>query len=150
MVTIFGKQCFFGIPNYYQPDWIIEWIISRFWKKEVPRILPKNKTSKERIHVKILKLILFQVIVTTKSIVNFNSNVLYLEKDDITDLDIAYSIIFDEMKKEYMRERERGRDKRDGDRAAIPQRIFQSFLVSIENDVNEYVSVLNCDVILVQ
>lgn len=87
---------------------------------------------------------------TTKSIVNFNSNVLYLEKDDITDLDIAYSIIFDEMKKEYMRERERGRDKRDGDRAAIPQRIFQSFLVSIENDVNEYVSVLNCDVILVQ
>lgn len=69
-----------------------------------------------------------------------------VEKDPITDLDIAYSIIFDEMKKEYMRERERGRDKRDGNRAAIPQRVFQSFLVSVENDINEYVCSLKCDV----
>lgn len=64
-----------------------------------------------------------------------------LEKDAITDLDIAYSILYDEMKKEYNRERERVKERREGDKAAIPQRVFQSFLVSMENDVNEYVHI---------
>ena len=64
---------------------------------------------------------------------------LIVEKDEITDLDIAYSIIFDEMNNEYIQEKERHRERREGDKAAIPQRVFQSFLTSLENDVNEYV-----------
>ena len=50
-----------------------------------------------------------------------------------------FSIMYDEMNKEYIREKERTRERRVGDKAAIPQRVFQSFLNSMNNDINEYV-----------
>lgn len=50
-----------------------------------------------------------------------------------------FSILYDEMNKEYIREKERTREKREGEKAAIPQRVFQSFLNSMNNDINEYV-----------
>lgn len=43
------------------------------------------------------------------------------------------------MNKEYIREKERVKRKQEGEKAAIPHRVFQSFLVSMENDINEYV-----------
>lgn len=70
---------------------------------------------------------------------SFSKQIICVEKDEITDLDIAYSILYDEMKKEYMCEKDRTRERRDGDKAAIPQRVFQSFLLSMENDIHEYV-----------
>ena len=58
-----------------------------------------------------------------------------VEKLDITDLDIAYMAIFEERNHEYMKERE----NTDSERIPIPQRLYTSFLESVESDVMEYV-----------
>ena len=58
-----------------------------------------------------------------------------VEKLNITDLDIAYMAIFEEGNNEYMKERE----NTDSERIPIPQRLYTSFLESVESDVMEYV-----------
>lgn len=60
-----------------------------------------------------------------------------IEKLDITDLDIAYMAIFEEGNNEYIKERE----TTDPERIPIPQRLYTSFLESVESDVMEYVGV---------
>jgi hypothetical protein len=55
-----------------------------------------------------------------------------------TDLDVAYSILFEEANNEYIKERERAEEGRE-DKNQIPFRVFRSFLDSVENDVIHYV-----------
>lgn len=64
-----------------------------------------------------------------------------IDKDELTDLDVAYSILFEDANNEYIKEKEQKKESRQKGKAAIPQRVFSSFLASIENDVMEYVSV---------
>ena len=54
------------------------------------------------------------------------------------DLDVAYSILFEEANNEYIKERERAEEGRE-DKNQIPFRVFRSFLDSVENDVIHYV-----------
>ena len=56
-------------------------------------------------------------------------------------MDVAYSILFEDANNEYIKEKEQKKESRQKGKAAIPQRVFSSFLASIENDVMEYVSV---------
>ncbi|KAM7458492.1 hypothetical protein BLSTO_00758 [Blastocystis sp. subtype 1] len=62
------------------------------------------------------------------------------DKDELTDLDVAYSILFEDANNEYIKEKEQKKESRQKGKAAIPQRVFSSFLASIENDVMEYSS----------
>ena len=67
----------------------------------------------------------------------------YMESEFIgpnvdTDLDVAYSILFEEANNEYIKERERAEEGRE-DKNQIPLRDFRYFLDSVENDVIHYV-----------
>ena len=62
-----------------------------------------------------------------------------LDNEQLTDLDVAYSILFEDANNEYIRERAQKEETKQKGKAAIPQRVFASFLSSIENDVMEYV-----------
>ena len=62
-----------------------------------------------------------------------------LDNEQLTDLDVAYSILFEDANNEYIRERAQKEETKQKGKAAIPQRVFASFLSSIESDVMEYV-----------
>ena len=63
-----------------------------------------------------------------------------IDNVELTDLDVAYSILFEDANNEYIKEKDKKKESKQKGKAAIPQRVFSSFLASIENDVMEYVS----------
>lgn len=70
-----------------------------------------------------------------------------LEKDEIIDLDVAYMTLFEEGNNEFMKER----DTEDSERIPIPQRIYTTFLESVESDVIEYVHftlIIRCSLLM--
>ena len=76
------------------------------------------------------------------------SRLSYLDTHIDTDLDVAYSILFEEANNEYIKERENEEQTKASGKSLIPQRVYQSFLDSVERDVSDYVlSFLSFDVV---
>lgn len=63
----------------------------------------------------------------------------FLDTHIDTDLDVAYSILFEEANNEYIKERENEERAKANGKSLIPQRVFQSFLDNVERDVSDYV-----------